>query len=215
MSMGRLWWSPLVALLVGLVVLVALGGAAGPPSEAAQATPPAPATVQRGAGRVGLSPTLLGDINGDGLVDIRDYGLWRQAFGAIDCGNPADLNGDCIVDIQDYGIWRQNFGQTGPTATNTPSATSTPTAVATSQTLIFPVVGAATWTVPAGITSATFDVFGAQGGAGNSGANAGGRGGGARVTLAVAPGTTYQINVGGSGTGPVAVAGSGGGASDV
>ena len=33
--------------------------------------------------------------------------------------------------------------------------------------------------------------------------------------IAVVPNTTYQINVGGSGTSPIALAGSGGGASDV
>ena len=97
-------------------------GPTGPPSEAAPATPQPQATAQRGAGRAGQSPTLLGDINNDGIVDIRDYGLWRQQFGATDCGNPADLNGDCIVDIRDYGIWRQNFGQTGPTVTPTADA---------------------------------------------------------------------------------------------
>src|SRR5215212_2989603 len=78
---------------------------------------------------------LVGDINNDGIVDVRDYGVWRAAFGQNGCGNPADLNGDCIVDIRDYGIWRQNFGTTagapqtaasGPARTPTPSATSTP-----------------------------------------------------------------------------------------
>src|SRR4051794_39181840 len=127
MSTGRFWWSPLVALLVGLVGVLAVGGASGPSSEAAPATPP-PATAPRGDARAGQSPALVGDINNDGLVDIRDYGLWRQAFGATNCGNPADLNGDCLVDIRDYGVWRQNFGQTGPTVTLTPAATSTPTA---------------------------------------------------------------------------------------
>jgi hypothetical protein len=71
---------------------------------------------------------LLGDINSDGIVDIRDYGLWRQAFGATTCGNPADLNGDCIVDIRDYGIWRQNFGATLGAAPR--SSQGTPTAPA-------------------------------------------------------------------------------------
>src|SRR5467141_1583266 len=118
MSGGSLGWSPLVALLGLLAALLVLGDAAGPPNEAAPASPPQ-ATVQRGAGRAGQSPTLVGDINGDGIVDIRDYGIWRQQFGATDCGNPADLDGTCLVDIRDYGLWRQNFGQTGPTVTPT------------------------------------------------------------------------------------------------
>jgi hypothetical protein len=52
-----------------------------------------------------------GDINGDGIVDVRDYGIWRQNFGQTNCGNPADLDGNCVVDIRDYAIWRQSFGQ--------------------------------------------------------------------------------------------------------
>jgi autotransporter-associated beta strand protein len=60
---------------------------------------------------------ILGDINCDGIVDIRDYGIWRQNFGQTNCGNPADLDGNCIVDIRDYGVWRANFGHTsGPAA---------------------------------------------------------------------------------------------------
>ena len=104
-----------LALLILLAVVLVPGGLAGPPSEAAPATPQPQATVQRGAGRAGQSPTLLGDINNDGIVDIRDYGIWRQNFGQTNCGNPADLDGNCIVDIRDYGIWRQSFGETGPT----------------------------------------------------------------------------------------------------
>src|SRR6266516_2459181 len=117
MSAGRSWWPSLIALLVLLAGLLGLGSLTGPPGEAAPATMQPQATAQRGAGRTGQSPTVLGDINNDGIVDIRDYGVWRQQFGATDCGNPADLNADCIVDIRDYGIWRQNFGQTGPTVT--------------------------------------------------------------------------------------------------
>jgi hypothetical protein len=49
-------------------------------------------------------------------VDLRDYAVWGQQFGATNCGNPADLNHDCIVDIRDYGIWRANFGHTAPGA---------------------------------------------------------------------------------------------------
>src|SRR6267143_3167182 len=133
------WCLRLGALLVLLAALLVPSGLSGPQGEAAPATPQPQATVQRGAVRAGLSPTVLGDINNDGIVDIRDYGIWRQQFGATDCGNPADLDGNCIVDIRDYGIWRQNFGQTGPTVTPTsnapppatPTATTTPTATPT------------------------------------------------------------------------------------
>src|SRR5215208_3490224 len=126
MVAGRRWWPRLFVLLA----LLAPSGLAGLPSEAAPATPLPQATVPPGAGRAGLSPTVLGDINNDGIVDIRDYGIWRQNFGQTNCGNPADLSGDCIVDIRDYGVWRQNFGQTGPTLTPTSNATpaaTTPT----------------------------------------------------------------------------------------
>jgi YVTN family beta-propeller protein len=128
------------AVLGLLAVLLVLSDLSAPRSEAAQATPPPQATAQRGAGRAGLSPTVLGDINGDGIVDIRDYGVWRQQFGATDCGNAADINGDCLVDIRDYGIWRAQFGLTGPTPTPLPPATVTPTATATTTTTATPTI---------------------------------------------------------------------------
>src|SRR5437868_5657822 len=85
-----------------LTVLLVPSGLSGLASETSQSTPQPQATVLRGAGRAGQSPTVLGDINNDGIVDIRDYGIWRVQFGATDCGNPADLNADCLVDIRDY-----------------------------------------------------------------------------------------------------------------
>jgi hypothetical protein len=54
---------------------------------------------------------IPGDFNGDGFVDIRDYGMWRQNFGQTNCGNPADADGNCLVDIRDYGLWRLHFGE--------------------------------------------------------------------------------------------------------
>src|SRR3954451_20799631 len=50
------------------------------------------------------------------MVDVLDYGLWRQNFGQTNCGNPADINQDCVVDIRDYGFWRGHFGQASPAA---------------------------------------------------------------------------------------------------
>src|SRR5438034_3727543 len=72
------------------------------------------------------TPCILGDINCDGIVDIRDYGSWRQSFGQMNCGNPADLDGNCIVDIRDYGIWRANFGHTAGAAARTASPIAAP-----------------------------------------------------------------------------------------
>jgi MYXO-CTERM domain-containing protein len=74
------------------------------PTATPTATPPATPTA-----------CILGDINCDGIVDIRDYGLWRASFGQPGAGNPADLSGDGFVDIRDYGIWRQHFGEGTPT----------------------------------------------------------------------------------------------------
>jgi VCBS repeat-containing protein len=101
-------------------------------------------------------------------------------------------------------------------------------ASATTETFNF--TGAAqTWTVPAGITSATFDLYGAQGGRLAFPALAGGLGGRATATIAVTPGASIEVNVGGQAVGKfggfngggdgsigtAAVGGGGGGASDI
>ncbi|MFN8491593.1 MAG: PxKF domain-containing protein [Caldilineaceae bacterium] len=89
-------------------------------------------------------------------------------------------------------------------------------------TCTFSYSGAAeTWTVPAGVTSATFDLYGAQGG--NNGSILGGRGGRVTATLNVSPDVNYQILVGGAGSssdggfngGGHGNSANGGGASDV
>ena len=54
---------------------------------------------------------LAGDYNGDGVVDARDYVVWRNANGTSGVGLPADGNHNGVVDVADYGIWRSNFGQ--------------------------------------------------------------------------------------------------------
>lgn len=86
------------------------------------------------------------------------------------------------------------------------------------QTFIF-TGGAQTFVVPAGVNQITVEAFGAQGGAGIGTApgtgGSGGLGGRIQATIAVVPGTTYQINVGGQGGTAVAHPGGGGGGSDV
>lgn len=73
-----------------------------------------------------------------------------------------------------------------------------------------PVFGGYQWVVPAGITSATFRLYGGSG-AGVGGA-IGGRGGGTVATIAVTPGETLNINVGGAAPAPGSGSGLGGGA---
>ena len=54
------------------------------------------------------SVILLGDINGDGIVDTADLGILIGAFGT---SNPdADLNGDGIVDTADLGLLLSQYG---------------------------------------------------------------------------------------------------------
>jgi hypothetical protein len=110
----------------------------------------------------------------------------------------------------------------GLTATPALAAPSCATSGAT-VTCTFSYTGAAeTWTAPAGVTQATFDLYGAQG----SGIAylSGGRGGQVTATLPVIPGATYQILVGDQfgfngggigGRGTSQGGASGGGASDV
>jgi hypothetical protein len=57
---------------------------------------------------------------------------------------------------------------------------------------------AQTWTVPPGVTQATFELLGAQGGTGDGG-SLGGLGGKATLSGGVTPGTEMQVNVGCSG----------------
>jgi hypothetical protein len=62
----------------------------------------------------------------------------------------------------------------------------------------FSTPGADTFTVPAGVTEASFDLFGAQGGS-MEGFTVGGRGGRASAELPLSPGATLTVVVGGAG----------------
>jgi hypothetical protein len=97
------------------------------PTSTGTATPTATGTLTpTGTPTPTATPCILGDMNCDGIVDIRDYGVWRQNFGQTNCGNPADLDGNCIVDIRDYGIWRANFGHTAGAAARTATPIAAP-----------------------------------------------------------------------------------------
>lgn len=70
---------------------------------------------------------------------------------------------------------------------------------AAAQTRTFSFTGASqTWTVPPGVTTASFELLGAAG-QGNVPPFSGGLGGRAVATVALTPGTSVQVNVGGAG----------------
>jgi hypothetical protein len=57
----------------------------------------------------------LGDINGDGIIDIADLALFLSVFGsAAGPGDCADMNGDGIIDIADLALFLSGFGSICP-----------------------------------------------------------------------------------------------------
>ena len=52
---------------------------------------------------------IVGDYNGDGVVDAADYTVWRETLGST-TRLAADGNGNGIVDSGDFEVWKANFG---------------------------------------------------------------------------------------------------------
>jgi hypothetical protein len=59
-----------------------------------------------------IAPATGGDYNGDGIVNLADYTVWRDALGATAApvGSGADGDSSGIVDAGDYTVWKNNFG---------------------------------------------------------------------------------------------------------
>ncbi|WP_197531161.1 lamin tail domain-containing protein [Posidoniimonas corsicana] len=58
---------------------------------------------------------LIGDYNGDGVVDAADYTVWRDTLGdTVTPGEGADGDGNGMIDSGDYAEWVANFGATAP-----------------------------------------------------------------------------------------------------
>lgn len=53
---------------------------------------------------------IAGDYNGDGVINIADYTVWRDSLAATGSNLPADGNGDLVVDQMDYNVWKNAFG---------------------------------------------------------------------------------------------------------
>lgn len=61
-----------------------------------------------------------GDFNGDGVVNLADYTVWRDNLGASESGGALHGNGNGgIVDASDYTLWKSNFGNTNGGGTPT------------------------------------------------------------------------------------------------
>lgn len=63
---------------------------------------------------VGPTGTLVGDYNGNGVVDAADYTVWRDNLGGNGStlgSNRDPLNGG-VVSMADYNSWKNNFGMT-------------------------------------------------------------------------------------------------------
>lgn len=82
-------------------------GAAAPNPD-----PGAAASTPGGAGDATPTSALAGDVNGDGAVNVLDFGRLATAYGTDD--PDADLDGNGIVDEIDATILRHNFGKTAP-----------------------------------------------------------------------------------------------------
>jgi hypothetical protein len=70
---------------------------------------------------------LAGDYDGNRVVDLADYSIWRDTMGtAVPPGSGADGNGDGFVNQLDYEVWKTNFGTTLPAAGAASMALSQP-----------------------------------------------------------------------------------------
>jgi hypothetical protein len=63
-----------------------------------------------------VPPGLIGDYNGDHVVNAADYSVWRNSLGAAGSAlgaNRDPANGSGAVSTADYNSWKAHFGQTG------------------------------------------------------------------------------------------------------
>ncbi|HEX4415693.1 MAG TPA: hypothetical protein VH107_18820 [Lacipirellulaceae bacterium] len=80
-------------------------------------------------------PTVAGDYNGNGVVDMADYVLWRN-------GGPLqnEVNSTGTVDAADYGAWRARFGNTSGAESSLSAGSNVPEPMALGV-----IIGAMAW----------------------------------------------------------------------
>ena len=111
-SIGMLLaWSPSAAAIsVGSAQLLPTGGSTNIYQSNYQSEPEADSTGSGGPALSGLT-FLPGDANGDGTVDLQDFGILKSNFGTTGATwAQGDFNGDGMVDLQDFGVLKGNFG---------------------------------------------------------------------------------------------------------
>lgn len=69
-----------------------------------------------GVGYAPVTAVLPGDYNSDGVVDVKDYAVWRDNLGAPAGTLPNDVNEGAIGSAQ-YATWREHFGERQALAT--------------------------------------------------------------------------------------------------
>lgn len=74
-----------------------------------------------------LAAGLDGDFNGDGVVNLADYTVWRDNLGADESTNVLNGNGDGgLVTADDYTLWKNNFGASSSSASSLSANTAVP-----------------------------------------------------------------------------------------
>jgi uncharacterized lipoprotein YddW (UPF0748 family) len=63
-------------------------------------------TVAHNPGGSLYAVQILGDYDGDGVIEAGDYAVWRDSYGQSGEGLAADGNGDGAIDAADYTVWR-------------------------------------------------------------------------------------------------------------
>ncbi len=73
-----------------------------------------------------LFAPLVGDFNGDGVVDSADYTVWRDTLGQTGSGLAADADGNGVVDNSDYTLWSTSYGATNGLSSSASSSQAVP-----------------------------------------------------------------------------------------
>ncbi|WP_442482207.1 beta strand repeat-containing protein [Aeoliella sp. SH292] len=69
---------------------------------------------------------LDGDFNGDGMVNLADYTVWRDNLGATEGELLAGNGNGGVIDASDYQLWKSNFGATSGAGTIAAGSSNVP-----------------------------------------------------------------------------------------